>query len=129
MGSSGGSSPKAPKMTPPPEGMIAPHGSTSDFRPSYVNFLGDTNVPSTGLTPEMLAQIDAMSGPPTASANAAAGSGSDRAMLAQIMARLDAMKGGRGGGGVPGPMRERRFGFGGGGGNNPGYTSSGGGRY
>lgn len=59
MGSSGGTqSFRQPSTPAPPPGMVAGPGQTAPFNPSYVNFLGDTNVPSTGLTPGMLQQID-----------------------------------------------------------------------
>jgi hypothetical protein len=88
MGSSGGGSFKPGGTQPTPPGTVG-YGQTSPFTPSYINFLGDTNVPSTGLTPEMLAQIDATNGAPQMPPPAAAGA--DRNMLAEIMARLDAM--------------------------------------
>lgn len=53
--------------------MIAGLGQSTPFQPHYISFLGDTNVPSRGLTPDMLSQIDAMNGParppPTAGGN------------------------------------------------------------
>lgn len=120
MGSSGGSTPKAPKMTPPPSGMISDYGSTAPFNPSYINFLGDTNVPSTGLTPDMLAQIDAMNGAPMAPPAGGAGGG-DRNLLAEILAKLEAM-GQRSGG----PFQQRReIGGGGNRAGSAGYSTSG----
>src|SRR5688572_33126145 len=65
MGSSGNTNYKQPKTPAPPADMIAGQGQTAGFKPSYINFLGDTNVPSTGLTPEMIAQIDATNGAPS----------------------------------------------------------------
>jgi len=65
MGSSGGGGDyTAPDRPAPPANLIQPQGSNVPFVPHYINFLGDTNTPSTGLTPDMLAQIDAMNGPP-----------------------------------------------------------------
>jgi hypothetical protein len=65
MGSSSGDDYGTPPQQPaPPGNMIQPAGSSVPYQPSYINFLGDTNVPSTGLTPQMLAQIAATNGPP-----------------------------------------------------------------
>jgi hypothetical protein len=118
MGSSGGGSYKQPNIPAPPSDMIAGPGQTSPFNPQWVNFLGDTNTPSTGLTPEMLSQIDNMYAQPQQPPGGGAG-GADRGLLAQIMARLDAMQQGNRRGFQP---RGRGAGGGGGGG---GYTTSG----
>lgn len=65
MGSSGGGDYEAPDIPAPPGNLIVPQGSNVPYTPHFINFLGDTNVPSTGLSPDMLAQIDAMySSPP-----------------------------------------------------------------
>jgi hypothetical protein len=56
MGSSGSTNFRQPTTPTPPN--TVPYGQTSSFTPSYVNFLGDPSVPSTGLTPQMLQQID-----------------------------------------------------------------------
>lgn len=81
MGSSGGSSDyEAPPQGPaPPANMIAPQGQSAPFSPHFINFLGDTNQPSTGLTPDMLAQISAANGPPPSAPPGAGGltSGTD----------------------------------------------------
>lgn len=63
MASSGDSDYSEPPSSPsPPAGMIAPQGQSAPFSPQWINFLGDTNTPSTGLTPQMLAQINASNG-------------------------------------------------------------------
>jgi hypothetical protein len=118
MGSSGNTNYKQPKTPAPPADMIAGQGQTAGFTPSFINFLGDTNVPSTGLTPEMIAQIDATNGAPRPPA-LGGGMGEDRGLLAQIMARLDAMQQPERGWGGP-RQRQHRGGSGGG-----GYTTSG----
>lgn len=92
MGSSGGGSYKQPNIPKPPSDMIAGPGQTSPFNPSWINFLGDTNIPSTGLTPDMLQQIDSGSYLQPQPGMGGGGSGDDRGLLAQIMARLDAMQ-------------------------------------
>jgi hypothetical protein len=68
MGSSSGSSDFEPENTapPPPASMISPQGQSTQYQPHFINFLGDTNTPSTGLTPDMLAAINASNGPPQA---------------------------------------------------------------
>ena len=83
MGSSGSSSYKAPNA-PTPAGNLVPYGQVSSFNPSYVSFLGDTNVPSTGLTPGMLSQID--SGAYQQPLQQAQQQSADRSMLAQLIA-------------------------------------------
>lgn len=74
MGSSSGDDYSTPPQQPaPPGNLIQPPGSSVPYQPHYINFLGDTNVPSTGLTPQMLGAINAMNGPaPGAVAPAAA---------------------------------------------------------
>lgn len=65
MGSSGGGDFEEPPRGPaPPANMIAPQGQSAPFSPHFVNFLGDPSQPSTGLTPDMLAQIAGSNGPP-----------------------------------------------------------------
>lgn len=103
MGSSGGSSNyEQPTIPTPPN--VAPYGSSVPFKPSFINFLGDPSVPSTGLTPDMLAAIDQMyQNRPTigvpANPQAAAPPGKpDRNKLAQAMGR----GGGEGGAGRSG---------------------------
>lgn len=84
MGSSGGSSNyKQPTIPTPPN--VAGYGSSVPFTPNFVNFLGDPSVPSTGLTPAMLQQIDsgAYAKPVTPPAPA-----DDRNLLAQILAQM-----------------------------------------
>lgn len=56
MGSSGSTNFRQPTTPTPPN--TVPYGQASGFTPNYVNFLGDPSVPSTGLTPAMLQQID-----------------------------------------------------------------------
>jgi len=64
MGSSGGSDYEEPPQGPgPPASMIAPIGQSAPFSPHFTNFLGDPSTPSTGLTPAMLAEINASNGP------------------------------------------------------------------
>lgn len=88
MGSSGSTNYKQPTIPRPPN--VAEPGSSVPFQPNFINFLGDTNQPSTGLTPGMLQQIDSMSyAPPPPPAGG--GMSGDRNMLAEIMAKLDAM--------------------------------------
>jgi hypothetical protein len=55
--------------------MIIPQGGSAPLKTNFINFLGDPNTPSTGLTPEMLAAIMAtqnpqQQGPPPAAAAA-----------------------------------------------------------
>ena len=60
-GSGGGGAPKQPK----PQGPVAPYGQTSNPTPNYTNFLpGDPNASATGITPEMMASINAPPAPP-----------------------------------------------------------------
>lgn len=113
MGSSGGSSDFEPANTapPPPASMISPQGQSSQYQPHFVNFLGDTNTPSTGLTPDMLAQIAASNGPPMQ--QGPPGGGVDQ-QIAELRNQLAAMQmpkpaapkptfvGGMGGGGSAG---------------------------
>lgn len=91
MGSSSGGNYKPGNVPVPPN--VADYGSSTPFTPQWVNFLGDTNVPSTGLTPAMLKQIDSGSymQQPTPPTTGSAG-GADRGLLAEIMTRLDAMQ-------------------------------------
>lgn len=91
--SSGGDFSEPPRGPNPPAGMIAGQGQSTPFKPNFINFLGDTNVPSRGLTPDMLAAINATNGPPPGSmppqAAGAAAAGAapvdKRAMLARAM--------------------------------------------
>lgn len=94
MGSSGGSSDFKPSGTapPPPADKIIPQGQSTPYHPQFINFLGDTNVPSRGLTPEMLSAIMAtQSAPPpsapstTTAASPIAPVASNRDRLAQVM--------------------------------------------
>lgn len=87
MGSSGGGSDRPPNTPAPPAGQISAPGQTAPFAPRYVNFLGDTNTPSTGLTPDMLAQINAQAAAPPPPPPQQPGMGMDqmRSMLAQLM--------------------------------------------
>lgn len=65
MGSSSGSDYSTPPQQPaPPANLISPMGQSTPYQPNYINFLGDPGVPSTGLTPDMLAAINASNGPP-----------------------------------------------------------------
>jgi hypothetical protein len=64
MGSSGGGgSFKQPTIPAPPAGSITPQGQSTPYHPNFISFLGDTNVPSRGLTPEMLQAIMATQNP------------------------------------------------------------------
>lgn len=109
MGSSGGNSDFEPEGTapPPPAGMVSPQGQSTPYTPHFINFLGDTNVPSTGLTPEMLQAIMATQNPqprapppvnPGAPVAAAPGGGSHgmggRDQLAYSMMRGGGERGG-----------------------------------
>jgi hypothetical protein len=103
MGSSGGSSDYTPPTIPTPPN-VAPYGSSVPFKPDFINFLGDTNKPSTGLTPDMLAAIDAMYqnrpsiGIPAAPQQAAPPAAKPkRDQLAQAMRGGEGSAGGRGG--------------------------------
>lgn len=96
MGSSGSTNYKQPKTPAPPSDMIAGAGQTAGFKPSYINFLGDTNVPSTGLTPEMIAAIDATNGagrPPGGGMGGSSGMGMPggdlRSQFADLMAQYE----------------------------------------
>lgn len=90
MGSSGGNGDyRQPSIPTPPN--VAEYGTSVPFEPSYMNFLGDTNVPSTGLTPEMLAAIDSGSYAQPGPSAPGGGMSGDRAMLSEIMAKLNAM--------------------------------------
>ncbi|HTM20461.1 MAG TPA: hypothetical protein VL172_08140, partial [Kofleriaceae bacterium] len=90
MGSSGGGGDyTAPDRPAPPANLIQPQGSNVPFVPHYINFLGDTNTPSTGLTPDMLAQIDAMNGPPGPPPSA---NGAYDAQIADLRNQLAAMQ-------------------------------------
>lgn len=65
MGSSSGDDYSTPPQQPaPPANLISPMGTSTPYQPNFINFLGNTNTPSTGLTPQMLAQIAATNGPP-----------------------------------------------------------------
>lgn len=105
MGSSGGSSDYAPPTIPTPPN-VAPYGSSVPFKPNFISFLGDTNVPSTGLTPDMLAAIDQMyqdrpsigvQPPPPMAAAAPPPPKEDRNKLAEAMRGGNGSAGGRGG--------------------------------
>ncbi|HEV8164954.1 MAG TPA: hypothetical protein VGR74_11005 [Actinomycetota bacterium] len=112
MGSSGGSSDfeEPPRGPNPPAGSIIPQGGSAPLKSNFINFLGDTNTPSTGLTPEMLDAIMAtqspspgppgmgMGGPPAAAA--AAPPPASREKLAQVMSGRGegGSRGGRGAG-------------------------------
>ena len=63
MGSSSDDDYSTPPQQPTPPNGVQPFGSSVPYQPHYINFLGDTNRPSTGLTPAMLAEINAMNGP------------------------------------------------------------------
>src|SRR5688572_3860701 len=119
MGSSSGGGYKQPNIPAPASDMIAGPGQTSPINPSGVNFLGDTNIPSTGLTPDMPQTINSGSykQPPPGMGG---GGGDDRGLLPQIMASLDAMG--------QGQQQRRGFqsrAFGNGGGRGGGYSTSG----
>lgn len=65
MGSSSGDDYSVPPQQPaPPGNLISPMGQATPYQPNFIDFLGNTNTPSTGLTPAMLAQIAATNGPP-----------------------------------------------------------------
>lgn len=94
MGSSGGGDYEEPPQGPaPPASMIAPQGQSAPFSPHFINFLGDTNQPSTGLTPDMLAQIGAMNGPPKPPGGASAGGAVD-GQIADLRNQLAAIQAG-----------------------------------
>jgi len=132
MGSSGGSSNFSRPSTPTPPN-VAPFGQTSGFQPNWVNFLGDTNQPSTGLTPDMLQQIDsgayAQPGNPIPGGGGGGMPGGDmRSMFAELMAQYerDKWKQTAFGGVLNGfPGGRMGAGGGGGGGRGGGYTTSG----
>lgn len=65
MGSSSDDDYDQPPYQPvqPPAGMIMPVGRSTPYQPNFINFLGDPSVPNTGLTPDMLSQINGMNGP------------------------------------------------------------------
>jgi len=107
MGSSGGSSDSKPagQGPPPPAGSILPQGTSAPHNPSWINFLGDTNTPSRGLTPEMLEAIMASARPPPPGAPPAAAAAlppppsKPRDQLAQLFSgRGEGGGGGRGAG-------------------------------
>lgn len=91
MGSSGGGGSSKPSGTapPPPANKIIPQGGTAPLQHQWINFLGDTNVPSRGLTPEMLSSIMATQNvpPPIApqASNPMAPAAAPRDQLAQAM--------------------------------------------
>lgn len=122
MGSSSGGSSRQPSTTVP-AGLISQPGQTP-FTPNYVNFLGDPSTPSVGLSPAMLAAIEASNRP--SAAPAAGGSSGELEQMRQQLAQLMNQQQG------PSP-RERFFqrmtrhsGFsGGGGGHSPGYGGRG----
>lgn len=90
MGSSGGGDYGPPPRGPaPPANLISPQGSSVPYTPHFINFLGDTNTPATGLTPDMLTAINAMNGPATPPA--AAGGGYD-SQIADLRNQLAAMQ-------------------------------------
>jgi hypothetical protein len=62
MGSSSGGDYKQPAAQPAPAGTV-PYGQTSPYRPNFVSFLPSDNSMATGLTPAMIAQINASNGP------------------------------------------------------------------
>jgi hypothetical protein len=69
--------------------MIAGLGGSTPLQSHFINFLGDTNVPSRGLTPEMLSAIDATNGPATPPA---AGGGNYDSQIADLRNQLAAMQ-------------------------------------
>jgi hypothetical protein len=106
MGSSGSSDFQEPPRGPnPPAGSIIPQGGSAPLNTHFINFLGDTNTPSTGLTPDMLQQIMAsqspqgpppgMGGGPPAAA-VAPPAPNRRGMLADAMMRRGGGEGGAG---------------------------------
>ncbi len=81
MGSSGGGTPRAPNIPPPPANMIMPQGQTAIGAPNVPSFLPqDPTAMATGLTPEMLSAINAPAAPPMMPA-AAAGTGGGTAAV------------------------------------------------
>lgn len=102
--SSGGDYSEPPRGPGPPPSMIAGLGGSTPLRSHFINFLGDTNVPSTGLTPDMLSQIDALNGPATPPAPMGGNYDSQIADLRNQLAAMQAAKDkpkpmyGRGGG-------------------------------
>lgn len=105
MGSSGSSDFTQPTSPSPPAGSINPMGTAAAPNHQWINFLGDTNTPSTGLTPEMLSAIMATQNPapgpappPAAAAAPAAPVKRGRDQLAGAMSR----GGGEGGAGSRG---------------------------
>jgi hypothetical protein len=71
-----------------------PQGQSMPYQPNWISFLGDTNVPSTGLTPDMLARINASNGPPAAPAATGLTSG-DAINLRNQLAALTAARSGQ----------------------------------
>jgi hypothetical protein len=100
MGSSGSSNFRQPTIPTPPN--TVPYGQTSGFTPSYVNFLGDPSVPSTGLTPAMLQQIDSGAyAKPVQQEQPAAGGAGAPSNYQQMLNFFGQMMGGGMGGGMP----------------------------
>lgn len=59
MGSSGGGSSRPPNY-PTPQGLQVPYGQSAPAQPNYTSFLpNDPGAMATGLTPEMIASINA----------------------------------------------------------------------
>lgn len=121
MGSSGGTQNfRQPNIPTPPN--VAEYGSSAPFNPSFINFLGgDAMQPYTGITPDQMAQIAAGQGSAAPPADASGGGG-DRGLLAQIMAKLEAM--GQNGRGFS-FQNNRQIGGGGNRAGSAGYSTSG----
>jgi len=112
-------------------------GTATPYQPNFINFLGDPNTPSTGLTPQMLQQIMASNGPPPGAPPPGAGMGGPgggidpRAALAAAMVKPDPMATPHGVGRFADAAgnSQPRWAEGGGGQNRGGYGTSAGGRY
>ncbi len=88
MGSSGGGTPRAPNIPPPPANMIMPVGQTAIGAPNVPSFLPqDPTAMATGLTPEMLSAINTPAPSPMMPA-AAAGPAAGRPQYKPMDARM-----------------------------------------
>jgi hypothetical protein len=90
--SSGGDFKEPPRGPAPPASSIAPQGQSTPFTPHFINFLGDTNTPSRGLSPAMLAAIDATNGPAQPPVSAPSGFDQQLSDLRNQLAAMQARK-------------------------------------
>lgn len=96
MVSSPGGGGGSPPQTQTPGGTIMPQGQSMPYQPNWISFLGDTNTPSTGLTPDMLARINASNGPPPGAMAAPSGlTSGDAINLRNQLAALTAARSGQ----------------------------------